>query len=104
VPNTEQSVGGAKREEPGAEQSANGAERQVSSVEQSAGGAKALSVEHGAIREQHGRKESSAEQFVIGTDASSVEHRVKSVGGTGWTKRSAEQSVRGGESQGSSAE
>jgi hypothetical protein len=58
----EQSLSGAEREEPGAEQSASGTECKVSRTEQSVSGAKALSGEHGAIRDHHERKELSAEQ------------------------------------------
>jgi hypothetical protein len=47
------------------EQSKDGAEQPASNTEQSVSGAKLLSAEHGAIRGQHGRKVSSAEQSAI---------------------------------------
>ena len=68
VPISEQSVGGARREDPGAEQSASGVERQASRAKQFASGAKALSVDHGAIRDQRERKESSAERSASGIE------------------------------------
>jgi len=65
---------------------------------------KALSVEQGAIRCTTRTQEIGSGAICNRRRASSVDCRVKSVASTGWTKRNAEQSARGGESQVSSEE